>query len=201
PIIIERWDEMQRAAASLIHGWVTPSMLISRLQAQPQQNPLAEALIEYGRILRTNHGLWWRADPLLRRDVGAMLNKGEKVHDLRQHIRFGRQGQTHTSNREQHELTALCLALVMNCITSWSARYQTAIIDRLEREQHPVSATARAHISAVRYAHVNQHGRYRFNRRGPANGRLRRLRPANINRLHGGDLASATQNKAERNGD
>jgi TnpA family transposase len=30
-------------------------MLISRLQAQPQQNPLAEALIEYGRILRTNH--------------------------------------------------------------------------------------------------------------------------------------------------
>jgi Tn3 transposase DDE domain len=55
-IIIERWDEMQRAAASLIHGWVTSSMLISRLQAQPQQNPLAEALIEYGRILRTNHG-------------------------------------------------------------------------------------------------------------------------------------------------
>jgi TnpA family transposase len=53
-----------------------------------------------------------------------MLNKGEKVHDLRQHIRFGRQGQTHTSSREQHELTALCLALVMNCITSWSALYQ-----------------------------------------------------------------------------
>jgi TnpA family transposase len=67
--------------------------LISRLQAQPQQNPLAEALIEYGRILRTNHGLRWRADPLLRRDVGAMLNKGEKVHGLRQHIRFGRRGQ------------------------------------------------------------------------------------------------------------
>jgi hypothetical protein len=52
----------------------------------------------------------------------------------------------------------------MNCITSWSARYQTAIIDRLEREHHPVSATARAHISAVRYAHVNQHGRYRFHK-------------------------------------
>ena len=200
-IIIERWEEMQRAAASLIHGWATSSMLISRLQAQSQQNPLAEALIEYGRILRTNHGLWWRADPLLRRDVGAMLNKGEKVHDLRQHIRFGRQGQTHTSSREQHELTALCLALVMNCITSWSARYQTAIIDRLEREHHPVSATARAHISAVRYAHVNQHGRYRFNRRGPADGRLRRLRPANINRLQGGELASATQNRAARDGD
>ena len=89
----------------------------------------------------------------------------------------------------------------MNCITSWSARYQTAIIDRLERDGHPVSATARAHISAVRYAHVNQHGRYRFHRRGPADGRLRRLRPANINRLHGGEGASATQNRAARDGD
>ncbi len=117
-----------------------------------------------------------------------MLNKGEKVHDLRQHIRFGRQSQTHTSSREQHELTALCLALVMNCITCWSARYQTAIIDRLERSGHPVSATARAHISAIRYAHVNQHGRYHLNHRGAADGRLRRLRPANINRLQGGNL-------------
>ena len=91
------------------------------------------------------------------------------------------------------------LPALMNCITSWSARYQTAIIDRLEREHHPVSATARAHISAVRYAHVNQHGRYRFHRRGPTDGRLRRLRPANINRLHGGEVPSATkQSRARR---
>jgi hypothetical protein len=56
-------------------------------------------------------------------------------------------------------------------------------------------------VVAVRYAHVNQHGRYRFNRRGPGDGRLRRLRPANINRLQGGEVASATQNRAERDGD
>jgi hypothetical protein len=35
----------------------------------------------------------------------------------------------------------------------------------------------------------------------PADGRLRRLRPANINRLQGGEVASATQNRAERDGD
>jgi hypothetical protein len=50
----------------------------------------------------------------------------------------------------------------------------------------------------VRYAHVNPHGRYRFHRRGPVDGRLR---PPNINRLHGGEVASATQNRAERDGD
>jgi len=89
----------------------------------------------------------------------------------------------------------------MNCITCWSARYQTAIIDRLERDGHPVNAAARAHTSAVRYAHVNQHGRYRFHYRGPADGRLRRLRPANINRLHGGKVASTTQNTPRGDGD
>lgn len=200
-IIDARWDEMMRAAASLKRGWVTPSLLISRLQAQPQQNPLAEALIEYGRILRTNHGLRWRADEVMRREVGLMLNKGEKFHGLRDHVRFGRQGQTRTSSREPHELSALCLQLVMNCITSWNVRYTTAIIDRLERQGRPVSNLARAHISAVRFAHLNQHGRYRFTKRGLADGRLRRLRPANSARLHGGATTDALSSSEQQNGD
>ncbi|MCA1678308.1 MAG: Tn3 family transposase, partial [Actinobacteria bacterium] len=201
-IIVERWEEMCRAADSLKRGYVTPSELISRLQAQPQQNPLAEALVEYGRILRTNHGLWWRADEILRREVGLMLNKGEKFHGLRDHIRFGRQGQTRTSSREQHELTALCLQLVMCAVTCWNTRYETAIIERLERDGHPVGPVARAHISPARFAHINQHGRYHFNRRGPTDGRLRRLRPANIQRHGGGQPAANTSTRSHHaNGD
>ena len=106
-----------------------------------------------------------------------MLNKGEKVNYLRDHVRFARQGQTRTSSRETYELTTLCLALVMNAIMCWNTRYEMAIIDRLEREDRPVGTIAREHISAARFAHINQHGRYHFHRRGPGDGKLRRLRP------------------------
>ena len=63
-----------------------------------------------------------------------------------------------------------------------------------------VSPIARAHISPARLAHINQHGRYRFTRRGPADGRLRRLRPANIDRQAGG-AAAATAGTVLRSDD
>jgi TnpA family transposase len=36
-------------------GWVTASLLVQKLQAHPQQNALAAALQEYGRLARTLH--------------------------------------------------------------------------------------------------------------------------------------------------
>ena len=82
--------------------------------------------------------------------------------------------------RETHELAALCPALVMNTIMCWNTRYEMtllAIIDRLEREDRPVGRIAREHISAARFAQINQHGRYHFRRRGPGDSREREPSP------------------------
>jgi hypothetical protein len=123
-----------------------------------------------------------------------MLNKGEKVHHLRQHIRFGRQG---TSSREQHELTALCHELHHQLERSLPDRDHRPARTRTPSSQRDRSGT---HLRGALRA--RQPARpHRFNRRGPADGRLRRLRPANINRLQGGEVASATQNRSERDGD
>jgi len=51
--ILRRWDDLLRVAWSLKRGWVTASLLISRLQSYRRQNPLTRALKEYG-------GLWQR---------------------------------------------------------------------------------------------------------------------------------------------
>ena len=53
--ILDWWDEILRAAGSLKLGWVTASLLVQKLQAYPQQNALARALQEYGRLVRTLH--------------------------------------------------------------------------------------------------------------------------------------------------
>ncbi len=74
-------------------------------------------------------------------------------------------------------------------------------VEPAEAVDRPVSATARSHISAVRYAHVAQHGRYRFTAAGPPTGDADGYDPANMNRLRGGEVASPTQNRAERHGD
>jgi TnpA family transposase len=81
--ILEWWDDMVRVIGSMKLGWVTASLFVQKLQAYPQQNALAAALQEYGRLVRTLHILRWYASPEERRRILRQLNKGEALHDLR----------------------------------------------------------------------------------------------------------------------
>ena len=56
PRILHWWDEMLRAAGSMgLAGTAPPA----ETQAHPQQNALAAALQEYGRLARTLHIMHW----------------------------------------------------------------------------------------------------------------------------------------------
>jgi TnpA family transposase len=81
--ILEHYDDLLRTAASLKRGWVPASLLITRLKNATPQSPLAAALGEYGRIVRTNFLLIYCADPAERARIAGQLNKGETLHALR----------------------------------------------------------------------------------------------------------------------
>ena len=53
PRLLERWDDLARVAGSLKRGYVTASLLFSRLQAYPRQGQLTRLLQEYGRLIKT----------------------------------------------------------------------------------------------------------------------------------------------------
>ncbi len=52
-LIVERWDDLLRVAGSLKLGWATASLLIGKLLSYPRQNTLAQALQEYGKLVKT----------------------------------------------------------------------------------------------------------------------------------------------------
>jgi Tn3 transposase DDE domain len=52
-LILRRWDDLLRVAASIRMGWVTASLLIGKLQSYRRQNALMHALQEYGRLIKT----------------------------------------------------------------------------------------------------------------------------------------------------
>jgi TnpA family transposase len=79
--LLDRWDDLARVAGSLTRGYVTASLLISRLQAYPRQGQLTKLLQEYQRLIKTLFVLRYLQDQALRRRVHAQLNKGEKLHD------------------------------------------------------------------------------------------------------------------------
>ena len=77
---------------------MSAALLISRLQAGSRQHPLAKAMLEYGKLLRTLHALRWFTDEAFRRRIGRQLNRGEALNDLR-FIFFANRGTPTTKTR------------------------------------------------------------------------------------------------------
>ena len=134
--ILKRWDDLLRAAGSLKLGWVTASLLISKLQSYPRQNALTRALQEYGRFIKTIFILKYLESEQFRRRINLQLNKGEALHFLRQFIFFANEGKIRRSQQEDQTNQASCLNLMTNAIVTWNIVYIAAVIDQLRKEGH-----------------------------------------------------------------
>src|SRR5262249_56047358 len=122
PRLLEKWDDLARVAGSLKRGYVTASLLISRLQAYPRQGQLTKLLQEYGRLVKTIFVLRYLEDEALRRRVHTQLNKGEKLHDLRKFLFFAREGVVRQKYEEGQANQAGCLNLLTNAVIVWNNR-------------------------------------------------------------------------------
>jgi TnpA family transposase len=161
--VLDWWDVMLRAAGSMKLGHVTASLLVQKLQAYPQQNALAPALQEYGRLVRTLHVLRWYANHEDRRRVMRQLNKGEALHDLRAYLMIANKGQLRRKRGEDLVNQASCLKLVTNAVIVWNTVYMTEAVAQLKRAGYPVNESDLAHIWPSRYEHINVYGRSHFN--------------------------------------
>ncbi len=177
-LILRRWDDLLRVAGSLKRGWVTASLLISRLQSYRRQPALTRTLQEYGRLIKTIFILRYLESEQLRRRIHTQINKGESLHSLREFLFFAHRGKIRRKQEEEQVHQAMCLNLLTNCVIAWNTVYMAAAIDRLRIDGHPVQESDLAHLSPCRYEHINPYGKYTFEvSEDLGGGRLRPLRP------------------------
>lgn len=161
-LILSRWDDLLRVAGSLKLGWVTASRLIGKLQAYPRQNPLARALQEYGRLIKTLFVLRYLDDETLRRRIHTQLNKGEALHALRRFLVIAHDGKIRRKDQEEQQDQAGCLNLLTNAVVVWNTVYLQAAIEQLRTEGFPINPDDLTHLSPARYEHINPYGKYSF---------------------------------------
>ena len=168
---------LRRASTSRIAecGWVTASLLISRLQSYRRQNALTRALQEYGRLIKTIFILRYLESEQLRRRINTQLNKGEALHALREFLFFANRGKVRRKQEDEQVHQATCLNLLTNCVITWNTVYMAAAIDQLRQEGYAVQESDLAYL--CRYEHINPYGKYRFEvEEGLSRFRLRPLR-------------------------
>jgi TnpA family transposase len=163
--IREHYDELLRAAASLKRGWVPASLVLTRLKNSSPQTPLAAALGEYGRMVRTNFLLVYCADPQQRARITGQLNKGETLHSLRRQLFFAHEGHVRHRHHEGQTEQALCLTIVTNAVVLWNTVYMADALDDLRRADN-VGDDAVAHLSPALFDHINPYGRFFFDVEG-----------------------------------
>lgn len=161
--LLEGWDDLARVTGSLKRGYVTASLLISRLQAYPRQGQLTKLLQEYGRLIKTIFVLRYLEDEALRRRVHTQLNKGEKLHDLRKFLFFAREGVVSQKYEEGQANQAGCLNLLTNAVIVWNTVYMQAALEAIRQEGYPVQEEDLAHLWPIRFAHIHRYGKYEFN--------------------------------------
>ncbi|MGH9763683.1 MAG: Tn3 family transposase, partial [Blastocatellia bacterium] len=161
-LILNHWDDLLRLTGSLKLGWVTASLLISKLHAMPRQNTLVKALQEYGRLIKTVFVLRYLGSEDYRRQISLQLNKGEMIHSLRRFLFVAQEGYIRKRHHEDQLNQASCLNLVTNAVIVWNSVYMWEILRQLKREGHPVDEGDVKHLSPARYEHINVFGKYHF---------------------------------------
>ena len=161
-LILRHWDDIMRVAGSLKLGWVTSSLLVSRLQAKPRKSSLTRAIQEYGRLRKTLFLLKYMEDVDLRKRINRQLNKGEELHALRKFLFFANEGNVRKHQPEGQTEQALCLNLLADCVIAWNTFHYQNILAEMRAEGFSVRDEDLVHLSPTRYGHINPYGRYHF---------------------------------------
>lgn len=157
-----QWSELLRVAATLKSGWVTSSLLISKLQSYPRQHHLTALLQEYGKLVKTTFVLRYLQSRPLRRRIHAQLNKGEQLHALRAWLWFGGDGHLRRKQEEAQQETAGCLNVLTNLVVVWNTIYTQEVLKKHQADGYEVDENDFEHLSPSRHAHINRLGRYTF---------------------------------------
>jgi len=159
-LITAQWDDVLRLTASVRTGMVSASLMLKCLGAYPQQNGLALALREIGRIERTLRALDWLELPALRRQATAELNKGESHNALCRAVCFHRLGRLHDRTAQAQQHRASGLALVTAAIALWNTVYLGRALDAARRRSDLIPDTLLAHLAPLGWQHINLTGDY-----------------------------------------
>jgi TnpA family transposase len=156
-LIAQQYDEMVKHAVALKLGTATPEAILKRFNSYNVTHPTYKALAELGKVEKTIYLCEYLSSLELRHEVEAGLNVVERWNEANDFIRYGRQGIFATNNREQQEISALCLQLVQNCLVLINA----ILVEQTVAQHHLLeqfSSDDRRALTPLFFEHVNPYG-------------------------------------------
>jgi hypothetical protein len=135
----------------------------SRASAPPRGDPLYEVGVGIGRLLRTVFLADYFVNPVFRRELLRVLNRGEATNALKRLIYTGRVANYQAKSEDEMQAVADALSLLANIVMAWNTTKMQAIFERWAlRRSGAIPPELIARIAPTRTEGINMRGVFRF---------------------------------------
>jgi TnpA family transposase len=160
--IESHWDSLVHLAASVMSGHASAVTALARLGSAARGDPLHDAGVQLGRLLRTAFLADYFINEAFRRELRRVLNRGEAVNALKRAIYSGRVAPVQARRNDEMQAVADALSLLANIIMAWNTSQMQAVLDHWPRRHHLVPSELIGRIAPTRLEGINLRGVFRF---------------------------------------
>lgn len=158
-----QWDEFVRLAASIDSGYSSAVNVLMRFGSAARGDPLYDAGVELGKLLRTIFLCDYFVNPVFRRELLRVLNRGEATNALKRALYTGRVALYQARHEEEMQAVADALSLLANIVMAWNTAQMQGIFDQWnQRRVTAIPPELTGRIAPTHIEGINLRGVFRF---------------------------------------
>lgn len=158
-----QWDPMVHLFASVYSGHSSAITVLARYGSAARGDPLYEAMVQVGKLLRTVFLCDYFVIEAFRRELLRVLNRGEAVNALKRSIYVGRVASYQAKQHEEMQAVADALSLLANLVMAWNTMKMQSVLDRWNaRRSTAVPLELIGRIAPTRTEGINLRGVFTF---------------------------------------
>lgn len=161
-LIEKHWDSLVHLAASVMSGHASAVAALARFGSAAQGDPIYEAGVQLGRLLRTAFLADYFVKDAFRNELRRVLNRGEAVNALKRAIYTGRISPAQAKRVDEMQAVADALSLMANIVMAWNTTQMQAVLDRWSNRRQVTPPELIGKIAPTRLESINLRGVFRF---------------------------------------
>ena len=161
-LIEKHWDTLVHLAASVMTGNASAVATLARFGSAAKGEPLYEAGVQLGRLLRTAFLADYFVKTPFRQELRRVLNRGEAVNAMKRAIYTGRISPAQAKRPDEMQAVADGLSLLANTVMAWNTMQMQAVVNRWANRRQVIEADIMAKIAPTRLSGINLRGVFRF---------------------------------------
>jgi TnpA family transposase len=161
-LIEKNWDSLVHLAASVMSGHASAVATLARFGSAAQGDPIYEAGVQLGRLLRTAFLADYFVKDAFRNELRRVLNRGEAVNALKRAIYTGRISPAQAKRVDEMQAVADALSLMANIVMAWNTSQMQAVLDRWSNRRQVIPPELIGKIAPTRLESINLRGVFRF---------------------------------------